>query len=165
MLSMDLRRISSNKIDILCCYSYTKRDNEKDVEENSGKNNNGFNAEAITTLNNASQVNNVNIKDEYENKTEKHQQKMTVASVMMEKNLDSRKHLVVKEKCYAHPHELHLSVPNNGATVKPDKDSIVFGKDLKLPFDMPDCTLAKFAKVYYAEWVNRKFMKLSLIHI
>ena len=158
MLSLDLRRISSNKMDIFCCYSHTKRENEKDVEGNSGKNNKGFNTEA---LNNASQINNVNIKDEYENKTEKHQQKMTVASVMLDsvKNLDSGKHLVVKDKCYAHPHELHLSDPSNGATAKPDKVGNMYGKNLKLPFDTPDCTLAKFARVYYAEWVNRKFMK------
>ena len=164
MLSLDLRRIAANKIDILCCFSGNKKQKMQDAEDSTGQNNKGFNAEAANTaLNNASHVNNVNIKDEYENKTEKHQQKMTVASVMMDsvKNIDSRKHLVVKEKCYTHPHALHLSPPNKGATNKGSDETgaAVFPKDIKLPFNVPDWTLSTFARVYYSEWVNRKFVK------
>ena len=128
MLSLDLKRISGNKLDIFCCYSHVRKERETqdDLEGNSGKNNKGFNADNNATLNNLS-MNNINIKNE--NKTEKHQQKMTVASVMVDsmKNLDSSKHLVVKEKCYAQPHALHLSAPNNnGANIKPNETETMY---------------------------------------
>ena len=159
MLSLDLKRISANKLDIFCCYSHVKReqDAQEDVEGRSGKNNQAFNTDNNTTLNNIS-MNNINIKNE--NKTEKHQHKMTVASVMVDsvKNLDSSKHLVVKEKCYAQPHALHLSAPNNnGATLKLDETE--YDTNSWLPFDIPNWTLQKFSRIYYAEWINKSFMK------
>ena len=161
MLSLDLKRISANKLDIFCCYSHVRREREtqEDVEGNSGKNNQGFNTDNNTTLNNIS-MNNINISNE--NKTEKHQQKMTVASVMVDsmKNLDSSKHLVVKEKCYAQPHALHLSAPNNnGAILKPDETENMYDAKSCLPFDIPNWTLQKFSRIYYAEWINKSFMK------
>ena len=63
MLSLDLKRISANKLDIFCCYSHVKREREaqEDVEGNTGKNNQAFNTDNNTTLNNIS-MNNINIK-------------------------------------------------------------------------------------------------------
>jgi len=164
MLSLDLRRLSSNKMDILCCYSITKNDVTQKLEDESGRNNKGFNTDPsspTTTLNNA-HLNNVNIKDETINKTEKHQQKMTVASVMMDsmKNVDSSKHLVVKEKCYSDPHELHLSAPTNSTNPKSSEEGYEMNSSiLHLPFDIPDWTLARFARVYYSDWIHKKYVK------
>ena len=154
MLSLDLRRISANKMDILCCYTHHTRNQGNNVEKNLVLNNKDSNVETLATLNNA-HVNNIHMKDVQENNPEKQQQKITVASV----NLDSTKHLVVNEKCYAPPHELHLAAPSNIDISQLNEQKNKYKNDIQIPFSIPDWTLAKFARKYYGEWINKAYIK------